>query len=682
MKKSEKVLENFQDLEKIFDFAYSNKRSQGIYFTKKYIVDFMVKKTLGKFISKEKSNLKNNLAQQKNQIRAIDGFLFKIFSTSVCDPACGNGYFLLEAFFLFYENYLEVLSLLKKRNIPVEELKIRDLFLDPVAYIIKNNIYGVDLNEKSIKFCSILFNSFALISNPLNLQFIPNIKVGNSLIYKNVENSPEITVFEWNLEFPKAFNEKIKNPGFDFVIGNPPYVRVHKQDRELKRALKILYYSPYRDFDLYIVFFEMALRILKEGGVLSYITSDKFLVRLYAKKLRELMLRKVKIKELIDLSRIQAIFPENIYPIISIVKKNKDISGTHLIKYYKITKNVRANLPFLLSGTAISEKKDIIFVKKLQKTIQKKNNMQLVFIPKEFQGIFEKLENLDKIGKIIPENDIFCGTPRAKDYKKFGEFILEDPNKCNRYIKYIVSRNLSPFKINWGEIQIRSIGKHYIHPYFCLDHPPFSHNRLQLYRKKPKILIRANAKKIIAALDDEGYIFNGIYAIIPKEIDCYFILALLNSKLINFYYTLVNSTYMVRGNYFSINKAQLLDLPLCKTTEKELGKFFYDYFMLMRIISQHINFKELYDFFENILLNYIIYELYFESELRESGQFQELLDDVKNKLHLLNKLIAMLQSPKEIEHQLIDKLNIEEIKKKIQLIKKFPWIQLIEERIA
>lgn len=102
--------------------------------------------------------------------------------------------------------------------------------------------------------------------------------------YKYRDDKP---FFVWELEFSEIF--KGENPGFDIVIGNPPYVRQEKI-KEIKPYLKKHYKTYTGVADLYVYFFEKGLNILKEKGIFAFICSNKFAKAKYGEKLRKLIL--------------------------------------------------------------------------------------------------------------------------------------------------------------------------------------------------------------------------------------------------------------------------------------------------------------------------------------------------------------------------------------------------------
>lgn len=89
--------------------------------------------------------------------------------------------------------------------------------------------------------------------------------------------------------------------GFDVVIGNPPYVQIQKFSTAHKQAWQAQQYSTYAATgDVYCLFYERGVRLLKQGGQLSYITSNKWMRAGYGEKLRDFFAKAVAVEEVID----------------------------------------------------------------------------------------------------------------------------------------------------------------------------------------------------------------------------------------------------------------------------------------------------------------------------------------------------------------------------------------------
>lgn len=127
--------------------------------------------------------------------------------------------------------------------------------------------------------------------------------------------------FDFRIYFSEVFR---KNHGFDVVIGNPPYVR-QEQIKHLKDQLKPHYESFTGTADLYVFFYEKGLNLLREQGVLTYISSNKWFRAAYGKKLRQLISRETQLQQIIDFGDAP-VFAAIAYPTIVIAQKGKPSS--------------------------------------------------------------------------------------------------------------------------------------------------------------------------------------------------------------------------------------------------------------------------------------------------------------------------------------------------------------------
>ncbi|MBD2336137.1 Eco57I restriction-modification methylase domain-containing protein [Calothrix sp. FACHB-156] len=127
-----------------------------------------------------------------------------------------------------------------------------------------------------------------------------------------------LNFFQWHLHFNEVFQQQ---GGFDIVIGNPPYVR-QEQIKELKPALQGEYECYTGVSDLFVYFYERGFRLLKSGGNLSYITSNKYFRAGYGEKLRSFLGEKSQVQVLIDFGDA-AVFEAIAYPSIILVSKSK-----------------------------------------------------------------------------------------------------------------------------------------------------------------------------------------------------------------------------------------------------------------------------------------------------------------------------------------------------------------------
>ncbi|TVZ27635.1 TaqI restriction endonuclease [Gillisia sp. Hel_I_86] len=272
-----------------FDKQKSKRKKDGVFYTPKYITKYIVENTVGKLCEEKKTELgfreeeyfkgrKNrNKTTIENLVSILDAYRDWLLQLSICDPACGSGAFLNQA-----------LDFLIKEHRYIDELKAKLLggglvFSDIENTILENNIYGVDINEESVEIAKLsLWLRTAQPRRKLN-DLSSTIKCGNSLIDdKKVAGDK---AFKWEEEFPEIF----KNGGFDVVIGNPPYVQSHSMTQSTKDYIYKRYKTSEYQINLYTVFTEKFINILKQRGLYGIIIPNYWMSTKYDEKFRKLL---------------------------------------------------------------------------------------------------------------------------------------------------------------------------------------------------------------------------------------------------------------------------------------------------------------------------------------------------------------------------------------------------------
>lgn len=159
------------------------------------------------------------------------------------------------------------------------------------------------------------------------------------VLENSLKISKEKRFFHWKLEFPEVFYEENKtkeNLGFDVVIGNPPYIRQEKL-KDIKDNFRKLDYEVYdASADIYTYFYEKGFDILREGGILGFITSNKWMRAKYGEKLRNLFLNKTNIKQIIDFGGVKVFETSTVDTNITIFEKRaKDLDNEILVSNVK-----------------------------------------------------------------------------------------------------------------------------------------------------------------------------------------------------------------------------------------------------------------------------------------------------------------------------------------------------------
>jgi len=287
------------------DLVSGKRKKMGIYYTPSYIVDYIVKNTVGEYV-KDKS-------------------LDEILDVKIVDPACGSGSFLIRAFQELINTVEERLKKGEKSGKYKTFQKWEGkLSLSEKATILTNCIYGVDLDEKAVELAqlNLLLKILEEETRETRKKILPNmkdnIKNGNSLI----SDSRYDKAFNWHAQFPRVFTDG----GFDVVVGNPPYVNNRNLPNEQKTFFEKNYKTSFQQYDLYVLFYEKSLEILKRGGYLGFITPNKFTITKYGEPLRKLILEN-ELRNIVDVSQLNVFDDVSTYPYVVIVKKDNPIKN-------------------------------------------------------------------------------------------------------------------------------------------------------------------------------------------------------------------------------------------------------------------------------------------------------------------------------------------------------------------
>jgi hypothetical protein len=313
------------------------KKAGGVYYTPNFIVDYIVKQTVGKLLE----------GKTPNQVAGTRG---KSAPVRILDPACGSGSFLLGAYQYLLDWHRD--WYIDDGPEKWTKGKLPHLCQGPGGdwrlttaerkRILLNHIYGVDIdaqavevtklslllkvlegeNEQTLNTQLMLFHERALPS------LARNIKCGNSLVGPEYYETQQmalldeneryrINVFDWKVEFPEIFQGE--NAGFDAVIGNPPYVR-----QELLGAIKDYFQRHYRTYngvaDLYVYFIEKGVSLLRAGRLFGIIVANKWMRANYGKALRH-WLKQQHLVEIIDFGDLPVFQRATTYPCILRIEK-------------------------------------------------------------------------------------------------------------------------------------------------------------------------------------------------------------------------------------------------------------------------------------------------------------------------------------------------------------------------
>ncbi|HAT13810.1 MAG TPA: type I restriction endonuclease subunit M, partial [Microcoleaceae bacterium UBA11344] len=297
------------------------RKTQGVFYTPAFITQYIVEVSLGGYLNRREQELRHffridevlsasNQQQKETAIKFWETYRDEVLQkTRVIDPACGSGAFLIAAFDYLMQQYERVDRELNALGCTLNDGKL----LEFDRSILSNNLYGVDLLSESVEITKLSLWLKTAEPGKTLTYLDDNIKVGNSIV---ADSSLVERAFNWEAEFPNIFADG----GFDVVIGNPPYVRQELLS-PIKPYLKANYESYDGVADLYTYFYEIGLKILKPGGLLSYIVTNKWLRSGYGEPLRRFFACQGLLEQIIDFGHAPIFEDADTFPCIVAVRK-------------------------------------------------------------------------------------------------------------------------------------------------------------------------------------------------------------------------------------------------------------------------------------------------------------------------------------------------------------------------
>ena len=137
-----------------------------------------------------------------------------------------------------------------------------------------------------------------------------------------------VGAFEWRIEFPEVLDEEGNFEGFDCIIGNPPYIQLQKMDTDADALQKMNYDTYERTGDIYCLFYEMGMKLLRKGALLSYITSNGWMKSAYGQSLRSLIAEKYAPSLLVDFAGYKVFESATVDVNILTLKNDKGTAST------------------------------------------------------------------------------------------------------------------------------------------------------------------------------------------------------------------------------------------------------------------------------------------------------------------------------------------------------------------
>ena len=481
--------------------------------------------------------------------------------------------------------------------------------------------------------------------------------------------------------------------GFDIIIGNPPYVSIQRMD-DTDALRKGKFETFEKTGDLYSLFYEQGINLLKNGGTLCYITSNKWINANYGKSTRNFFITKTNPLVLIDFAKVKIFESATVFVNILLTQKAKNhnqllacaiegdkIPEGDLRDYFDNNKfelknlddgiwkvsNAAANITNAVieqKGIALSKWKDITIFRGITSGYNDAFHISSI----QRDSFIEKNKQSDSIIKPIL---------RGKDIKRWNYqfadwYILNTHNglkgKLNRVdvVKDYpeIYKHLKTFLPEVQERQDQ--GFHWTNLRDCAFLLEFD---------EPKIVWIEISDRANYAYDESGmFLTNSAYFMTGKHLK--YILAVLNSKVADYYFIQITATIAGGRKRYTGQYVERVPVPQIAEKEEEPFNKVVDYILFLKSGETNQEVRQACNYFESILET-MVYELYFEDEVKVAGC--EIIKHVK-KLPVLKSSKQALEQLLAIYKETSDKDN--PIRNSVFYVNKIPVIQEIEDSFS
>jgi len=481
------------------------------------------------------------------------------------DLACGSGGFLVRA--------IKAL---------VDRLKAKGFNAETILREAQRSVYGFDINpfaahlaETNLLFQVIDLLNEAKKANPdfwmekFNIFITDSLRLpeqarpGQTSFLEPVESA---YVEDAQIVTQIKARQGVFSEGFNFVIGNPPYVRTESITSQYKKRLADDYRNIYEGrFDLYIFFLGLGISLLNQrDGKLGFIVPGKFLVTENGGRLRQYILNKVAIRQMVDISQSKVFKDVGNYPVIVIFERQEDVQGRDSSQIRAVTwlnesidglstlalgkpEEDRAYQDYYIRQGRFASNFDRVF--DIGSTEETHSLCQRIAT-----GCIKLVDILETHQGIITGKQEAGDTARRKNIIPASDMLLLAPERATLCKKVIDGKSMPDrYAIDWHN------------EYLIYAPEELTAPREPRWFETEKLIIQKISQRLTATFDIEGfYCLDTLYVGLLKDLgyNIKYVLAILNSQLLDFYYKTSFGAVHIGSNYLEYRTRYLDNLPI------------------------------------------------------------------------------------------------------------------------
>ena len=541
------------------------RKAGGVYYTPQYIVDYIVKNTVGKLVEgkvpKEVSDLK------------------------IVDPACGSGSFLIGAYQYLLDWHTDYYTNFGKLSKGAKDNPLTpqgNLTTGEKKRILLNNIYGVDIDVNAVEVTklSLLLKcmegetdaSIDYQRKMFHERVLPtldnNIKDGNSLVDTDIYGSmldfgeeKKIKPFCWDKAFPEVFTVRVEEPheelrniaqkakqhatkalqyvseleeklntvqeptistkpkgGFDVVIGNPPYLG-GREWKEENGNVYDYFIGKYKvaeyQFDIYALFWEAGIKLLRSNGLIGYITPNTWLNNQSNKKLRSYILGNASIKKIVDYSKIKVFEQATVLPIITILEKR--VNNQNIAEIFEPAESGFRQTQCVNQEIWNDGDLSIININLSQRDLLLRDKIEGNSLPLEKLALIKFGIKVYQTGK---------GRPKQSPDAAINKIFESKTKETKEFLQYLKGKDINKYSYHWNGDWLH-YGKHLAEPRI-----------IDLFQGERLLVRRIVGETLIATYLNNDMVTGQLLQIVKpyNPTTSKFLLGIINSKLMAYYF--------------------------------------------------------------------------------------------------------------------------------------------------